>query len=275
MLTSMTGFGMKEQMIDGVGKVSVELRSANHKFLDVVFHLPPGFISLEERIKKAIEARIKRGRITCVININGEDAPRVFINKNLLKQYMQSLKNIKQEYKLVGDISLDTLLQLPGVIALAEHGLDKAGVWPKLNLLVDKALEQLDATRHKEGRALYRYLLKHASLLSRLSTAVETRFKKAVSMRTVAMKSDDEKINFIKDSDIAEEVARLSFHVKNFKQKITKGGVIGKELDFIAQEMQRESNTIAAKTFDTAVSAKIVQIKSQIEKIREQVQNVE
>jgi uncharacterized protein (TIGR00255 family) len=123
--------------------------------------------------------------------------------------------------------------------------------------------------------ALSKYLKKRDEILNVNVMAIKRRFKKAVRERLKLIDLEEEKASFVKNSDITEEIERLSFHIKNFKSKLNKNGQVGKELDFIAQEMQREANTLAAKTFDTVISARVVQVRSQIDKIREQVQNIE
>lgn len=271
----MTGFGTKSVEVLPFGKITVELRSSNHKFLETVLHLPEGFLSLEERVKKQIEAEVKRGRVTCVININGSSAPGVFINDKLLKNYILTLKDVKRRYLIEGEATLDTLIHLPGVLSLAESNIPKERIWPGLKTLLAQALDMLVKMRQKEGRALYKYLKSRAQILKSELEAAQTRFKYVLQNRTAKLNTAEERASFLKDSDISEEIARLEFHIKNFTHKLSKTGPAGKEMDFIAQEMQREANTIGAKSCDSLLSGRVVQIKSQIEKIREQVQNVE
>ncbi len=274
MINSMTGFGSKEARVVSLGKISVELRSTNHKFLEIVLHLPEGFLSLEERIKKEIEGKIKRGRVAGVINV-GAETPNVFINKKLLKNYILELQKIKEQFQLGNDFNLDTLIHLPGVLSLAENALPKERIWPHLKALVNQALNKLANTRQKEGGAMSVYLKQRAQGLEKTLDTVKVRFQKVNKEKCAKLKTDEERSSFLKDTDISEEVERLTFHIRNFNRKLTKAGVVGKELDFIAQEMQREANTIGAKSCDALISTKVVQIKSQIEKIREQVQNIE
>jgi len=274
MLKSMTGFGGREAEAPFFGKISVELRSTNHKFLEVVFHLPEGFLALEDRMKKEIEAQLKRGRVTCGVNISGAVA-RVFINEKMLKEYVGTIKKIKKNFSLSGEISLDALIRLPGVLSLAESSLSKARIWPHLKLLLNQALDHLVKVRRKEGRALEGYLKIRAKSLGMSMERVKNRFKSVMKERLTTFKTGEERAAFLKDTDISEEIERLAFHIKNFQQKLAKSSPVGKELDFIAQEMQREANTMGAKSCDTGISGQVVQMKSQIEKIREQVQNVE
>lgn len=275
MINSMTGFGSKEAEIKPWGKVCVELRSSNHKFLETVFHLPEGFLSLEDRIKKEVEAKIERGRVTCVINIIGGKTQSVFINKRLFKNYLSVLKNIKDRFHIKDEISIDTLIHLPGVLSLTESRIPNVRIWPGLKILVNQALEELVRTRQKEGRALYFYLKTRTQTLKVNLDVIKRRFKKVIKDRVAKIKTDEECVSFLKETDITEEIERLAFHINNFKNKISKGGSMGKELDFIAQEMQREANTIGAKSFDVVISGRVIKIKGQIEKIREQVQNIE
>ncbi|MFA6217480.1 MAG: YicC/YloC family endoribonuclease [Candidatus Omnitrophota bacterium] len=274
-IQSMTGFGSQEAQIPLFGAISFELRSINHKGMEVVIHLPDGYASLEAKIKKEIEAKIRRGRITCSMSIVGGKASRVFFNKDLLKEYLGACKDIRSRFKVKGEASLDTLLHLPGVVSLVENKVYAQQIWPRLKKIAVAAIDDLVATRKKEGEALYNHVISVAKSLDETLNVIKSRFKKSVGERLSKIKTDDERVGFLKDSDITEEVERLSFHINNFQDILQKNGPIGKELDFIAQEMQREANTMAAKSCDVGISAKVIYVKSQIEKIREQLQNIE
>ncbi|MFA7271897.1 MAG: YicC/YloC family endoribonuclease [Candidatus Omnitrophota bacterium] len=275
MIQSMTGFGSYETIIPGLGRVSVELRSTNHKFLEIVLHLPEGSLSIEERIKKTIEAKVKRGRVTCALNMKGGRGGDVFINKPLLKNYLYKISRVKKEFKIKEGLDLNTLILLPGVLTLEEERASPENIWPKLKRALSMAVGNLAKTRSKEGEALQGYLKKQAEALRDELVAIRLRLKAELQKKLKNFATDEERGNFLKDTDTTEEADRLSFHIRNFKNRLIKGGVIGKELDFIAQEMQREANTMAAKTFDVSVSAKVLKMKSLIEKIREQAQNIE
>jgi uncharacterized protein (TIGR00255 family) len=275
MLNSMTGFGSKEKEVVLFGKISVELRSTNHKFLEIVFHLPDGFLSLEDKIKGEIESKVKRGRITCAVNISGGKAAHVYVNKPLLKNYLSTFKQMQKEFHIREDLSINTLIHLPGVLSLEESNSSKAGIWPHLKPLVNAAIDEFVKMRRKEGQALNHYLKNRAETLSSDLSKIKARFKEAIKKQLAALETDEARASFLKESDITEEIERLTFHIHNFKSKLGKNGPVGKELDFIAQEMQREANTLAAKSFAVEVSGKVVEMKSQIEKIREQVQNIE
>ncbi len=274
-MNSMTGFASKEIVITPLGKIFLEIRSTNHKFLETVFHLPVGFLSLEDRIKKEVEAKVKRGRVVCVMNILGSHASKIFIDKRLLEDYIVTLKGIRKQAHIQEELKLDTLINLPGVLSLAEDRRSKSKIWPRMKRLVHDTLDALVSMRKKEGTALYLYFKKSAQELETNLGVIERNFKKLVKDKIAGLKTPEECTSFLKDTDITEEIERLAFHIGNFQKKLAKAGAIGKELDFIAQEMQREANTMGAKSCDARLSSRVVQIKSQIEKIREQLQNIE
>ncbi len=275
MISSMTGFGSCEAEIDSIGRISVELRCTNHKFLESVFHLPDGLLSLEDKLKKEIEAKIQRGRVFCAVNIKGEEAQGIFVNRRLLKNYLRELNSIKNELKIKNGLTLDSLIRLPGILSLKENKPAGLHIWEHLLPLLKLALAELLKTRRKEGKALADLLKNRSKLLKKDLILIKQRFVVAAKSKLKKIQAEEERSAFLKSADIAEEIDRLNFHIKNFQHKITKGGPVGKELDFITQEMQREANTLAAKSFDLVISGCAVQMKSQIEKIREQVQNIE
>ena len=274
-INSMTGFGSDEAEVNFIGRISVELRCTNHKFSESVFHLPEGLLSLEDKLKKEIEGRIKRGRIYCVINIKGQLAQGIFINRKLLKNYLDELNSLKQEFKINGGLTLDSLIRLPGILSLKEDKPVGEHIWEQLKPVFLQALTNLLKARQKEGRALAGLLNKRSALLKKDLAFIKRRFVVAVKNRLKKIQAEEERLAFLKGADVAEETDRLYFHINNFQHKIAQGGAVGKELDFITQEMQREANTLAAKSFDLIISGRAVEMKSQIEKIREQVQNIE
>lgn len=275
MISSMTGFGAHEVEIDSVGTISVELRCTNHKFLESVYNLPEGWISLEEKLKKEIEGQLRRGRIYCAINIREQVAQGICVNRRLLKSYLHELNSIKKEFNLEDGLNLDSLIRLPGILSLKENRLAGGHIWDQLKPVFLQALANLSRARLKEGRALSVLLKNRSDMLKKDLVFIKQRFAREIKNRLNKIQVQEEKAAFLKGADIAEEIDRLHFHIKNFQAKVAKGGPIGKELDFITQEMQREANTLAAKSFDLAISGRAVQMKSQIEKIREQVQNIE
>ena len=276
MLKSMTGYGNRESKNTGGGGASAELRSSNHKYLEIVLHLPDGFLALEDKIKKIIEGKVKRGRVVCRLNISGGGLVEPCINRKLLERYLAALKGIQRSLRLTDDLTVSTLIGLPGVLTLDESWpQNRKKTWPELKGVLEGALDQLARTRKKEGAALCRHLRKEAQGMRSILGLLEAGFKRAIREKSAALKTDEERSAFQKTSDITEEIERLKFHVKNFISRLSKEGPAGKELDFIAQEMQRETNTAGAKSCDSLISRRVIQLKSRIEKIREQAQNVE
>jgi uncharacterized protein (TIGR00255 family) len=274
-MQSMTGFGIQDNTIKHLGKVCVELKSTNHKSLEITFRLPDGFSFLEDRIKKEIEGRVKRGRVICNISITGGKAKSVFVNRELLGDYVASIKSIQGSAHFKDQISLNAFINLPGVLTLSENkGLIRRS-WPGISRLVKKALDNLVASRKREGRSLSLYLKSRLSDLLFNVRQVEVHFKKASKAKINQIITDEERARFLKDADISEELERIKFHIQSFKNILSGSDPKGKELDFISQEMQREANTMGAKAFDAKVSSRIIHIKSQTEQLREQLQNVE
>jgi len=275
MIQGMTGFGSKEKNTAGLGSVSVEIRSTNHKFLEAVLHLPEGMISLEDKIKKEIESRIRRGRLICVVNLGRRANPQITVNRKLLDEYFRVVGQITKSYALKDQVKVDTLINLPGVLSMAEKNIPAADLWLGLKEVLGQALDDLVLMRRKEGRALFAHLKAQIDGLNKSISFVKARFKAAIKEKAAAFATDAERTAFLKESDITEELQRIAFHAQSFRKKLFISGPIGKELDFICQEMQREANTTGAKSFDVQISSRVVQIKSEIEKLREQVQNVE
>lgn len=273
-MQSMTGFGSRETNTS-LGRVTVEIRSANHKSFESVIHLPPGYLSLEDKIRKTLEARLKRGRIMCAVSFSGAAKASVHVDEAILRSYMHIIRSVKHTLQMKQDVSMDTIMQLPGVLRLEEKRVSSSVIWSSVLPVVASALEELVRMRAQEGKALCSFLRSRSGLLHKDLLSIKQRFRVMVRNKLRALKTDDERVSFLKNADIAEEIERLTFHIRNFNSKLRKSGPIGKELDFIAQEMQRETNTLAAKSCDIFISGRVVQMKSQVERIREQVQNVE
>ncbi|MDD5655125.1 MAG: YicC family protein [Candidatus Omnitrophica bacterium] len=274
MIKSMTGFGTATATVLPWGRMTMDVRSINHRFLDVVFHLPPGLSCVEEDLKREIEKRLGRGRVTCAVNLNGALTQKVSVNKPLLRQYYLELKKAKEDLGLGDEISINTLVHMPGVLSVEDIKARKESL-PGMKALLKKALDELSRNRVREGAQIYQDLMARCRMIQETLVQIKVRYKKVVDQRASELASPDEQNGFLKSSDITEELVRLDFHLKSAKAKLNGSQAIGKELDFVAQEMQREINTVGAKSVDAAVSGKVVQIKSEIEKIREQLQNVE
>jgi uncharacterized protein (TIGR00255 family) len=275
MIKSMTGFGRARGFIPAWGRVSVEIRSTNRRFLDIAAHLPEVLLHLEQKLKDEIGRAIKRGHIICRIEANPLYLKKPVINKRLIKEYYLALRRISRQLKLKDiNININLLAGLPGVWSV-ESEAPLSLSWAKIKPVVKRALTSLSQRRQQEGRALYQDLRQRARRIGELLAIIKTRSKMVIGQRLKLYKSEEEKSSFLRSADINEEIVRLSFHLKNFTRCLKNKKAMGKELDFILQEMQREANTIGGKSIDAAISGKVVRMKSEIEKMREQVQNVE
>ncbi len=275
MIKSMTGFGGVKGCIVPWGRVNVEIRSVNHRFLDIVLHLPEGLLHLEQKFKDEITKRIKRGHVVCRLEINHFQVKRPVLNKPLIKEYYLSLKQISRQLNLRQEINIDTLVGLPGVWSVQSPRSTLSIGWLKVKPLLKKALDRVIQRREQEGRALCKDLNARIRNFEQMLRIIKARFNKAVKQELKAYKPKEEQNSLLKNSDINEEIVRMDFHAQSLTRRLKNKKAVGKELDFILQEMQREANTTGAKSIDALISSKIVGMKSEIEKMREQVQNVE
>jgi uncharacterized protein (TIGR00255 family) len=289
----MTGFG-KGEAKSRDGKVTVEIKTVNHKFFDETLKLPEDMASFEERIKEALQKAIKRGKVNLNLAYTGSAGRggRVCINRKLAKNYHDELTRLERYLGAKNSLGVKDIMALPGV--LAYETVDRRFydmIWPRVKEALDAALKKLVADREKEGRSTYKDLKKRAGDISRMLAEIKSRahlnvdeYRKRFAERVRDLASggeidrgrlEMEVAIFAKNSDISEEIARLSNHLSNFTATIGGNGEAGKKLDFIAQELHREINTIGAKASDFRISKNVIEIKGEIEKIREQAKNIE
>ena len=273
MITGMTGFGACAITFDKVKGV-VEVKTVNHRYLDVAFYLPVGFSSLEDKIQKIISGRIKRGRVTVSVKITDRPHTNIILNQDAVKRYLDFAKSLGQKHRIKNDITVADIMRLPGVVEAKEVFVQPGEFWPVLEKALQKAAAGVVIMRRREGKALSvdingqlkRMLLQVSFIKSRISALL----KESKSKMT-----QDEFSSYQKSNDIHEEIARLSHYIDEAKMLLRQAEGAGKKLDFIAQEMQRETNTIGSKVQDKVVAAAVIAIKSKVEKIREQSNNVE
>ena len=290
----MTGFGRASDHGEEID-FSVEIKTVNHRYRDFNMRLPRELNALENKIKKLVSTVITRGRIDLYINftqISGASR-HIHLNKDLTKNYLEVLNQIKQLDSMISDeIRLDTLANLPDVIREDPTVLNDDLIWGKLKPILEKALDQVNESRSKEGDNMKADLLGYTEEVEKGIDAIEglapiMRQQAEASLRakiTEYLKSDhfDEQrvlteVAIIADKcAIDEEIARLKSHTERLKTGLEENRVpIGRKLDFLVQEMNREVNTIGSKSNNIEISNKIVDLKSEIEKIREQIQNIE
>ncbi|MDK2820717.1 MAG: hypothetical protein PWP31_682 [Clostridia bacterium] len=288
----MTGYG--RGVASGTGKaVTVELKAVNQRFLDIVVRIPRLYISLEEKIRRVIKKRLSRGRIEVFLSISEENEENRSINVDmgLVMAYYNVLKELAQNLDISADITASRLLSMPDVFTIAEPEWDEDSFWPVVNEALNEALEGLHKMRQAEGENLQNDLLKRANLILKHVEAIKQRapqvpieyakrLKEKIGELTGEISLDPGRLEMevammAERSDITEEVVRLLSHLEQINIVIEGHEPQGRRLDFILQEMWREINTIGSKANDLTISNLVVAVKGELEKMREQVQNVE
>jgi len=292
MIRSMTGFG-RGQARYGKGTIVVEIKTVNHKYFDVSLKIPEGLAAFEDRIKELLQRKVQRGKISMSLMCKGPLARncRVSVNKRVAGLYRKELAVLGRSFGLKDDISVRDLMTLPGILTYESTGADSPKMWHALKRAIEDALGKLVEDRNKEGAALHKDLEKRVRNIERMLAAIRKRasvtieeYRKKFAERVKDFASgrtidpgrlEIEVAIYAKNCDISEEIARLASHLANFKKTTGGSGDIGKKLDFIAQELHREINTIGSKSSDFRVSKNVIEMKGEVEKIREQAKNVE
>jgi uncharacterized protein (TIGR00255 family) len=290
----MTGYGWAERAEDGF-KVTVELSSVNRKQAEVSVNLPRDLEVLEAQIRDQINQRIARGRLTARVSLHltsGNETARTHINRELARAYASELQRLARELKIDGAISLDLLTRAPGVLQTNEDMADAEHFWPGVEKALQQALGTLIKMREREGEHL-RKDLSHRIGLMRKAVArvqkeapqVQQRYREQLLERIKNAGLDEatldeerivkEVVFFADRSDISEELTRMRSHFQQFDDCLKSREPVGRMLDFLAQEMNREINTIGSKANDSLISREVVILKTELEKFREQAQNVE
>jgi uncharacterized protein (TIGR00255 family) len=292
-MRSMTGYGRGEQVQDGF-KFTVELNSVNRKQSDISIKLSPELEELEPRIRDEINSNVARGRINAVVGYHqgpAKHSDAVELDEALAMAYLRAIKKLQKKTKLNGSLTLDTILRAPGVLKLTETSLDTETVWPAVESALRKALTQLIKMREKEGKHLTADLAARLDLLAegvatirKASPETVKRYREQLHARIkeagLDVPLDDERlvkevVFFADRCDISEELTRLESHLRQFRDCLKSAEPVGRTLDFLAQETNREINTIGSKANAAEISQVVVKLKAELEKIREQVQNIE
>jgi len=292
-MKSMTGCGRGECAQDGF-KITVEVHSINRKQADIQVDLPRDLEVLESPIRDTIHQAISRGRLTAKVLLqapSGRGSARMHLNRALAKAYTQELRRLAKELKLEGSVSLDHLIRAPGVFQTDEQLVQAEDFWPAVQKALRQALNALVKMRSREGAHLAKDLAgrivtmrKAATQITKRAPRVAEHYRKQLLERTrnasLDMQTDDERllkevVLFADRSDISEELTRLTSHFQQFADLAKSSKPVGRTLDFLAQEMNREINTIGSKANDSEISRRVVTLKAELEKFREQAQNVE
>jgi uncharacterized protein (TIGR00255 family) len=288
----MTGFGRGKAVLKG-GSIIVEIKTVNHKFFEMTAKLPNHISTFEDRIKEIIQKKVRRGKVNLNLIYDGVIAKdeKVEVNTPLARSYCNALVRLERSLGLKGGVSAEDLILLPGVLNYEVREESLLRLWSKVKEALDAALEKIVADRTREGRALHKDMMKRAGRITKMLDVISERavsnveeYRKKFAQRVKELSGGQtidagrlemEVAIFAKNCDISEEITRLYNHLSNFTKTISQEGEAGKKLDFIAQELHREINTIGAKASDFRISKNVIEIKSEIEKIREQVKNIE
>lgn len=292
MVCSMTGFGRAEMIKDGV-KVGIELSSVNSRFCEIQFRLPKFLSPLEAQLKELLSSHISRGKISYALSWE-ESSPAssyIKLNHEVSDVYYAILQELKEKYKLSGQITVESFLNLPDLVKVEKEEYDLAHAWQIISEATLAALKEFNKARESEGEKLLADMKKRVAALNQTLTEVEKianlnveQYRSKLKMKISALlgdaKADEDRLALevalmAERSDITEECVRFKSHNEQFMNALKDGGPVGRRLTFLLQEMNREANTVASKACNAQISQKVVLLKEEIEKLREQVQNIE
>jgi uncharacterized protein (TIGR00255 family) len=291
-LYSMTAFGRGEAMADGY-RFTVELRTLNHRFCDIRIKLPRKYVDFEEEIKRKLSSQFSRGRIE--INVVADEAldkvQHLTVDSELAKTYKRLLLDLQDKLGLEASLRLDTLLHFRDIFVFAEDEKSRARAWKVLAKALDQSVKECIQMRKEEGSVIEIDFNERLNQLETLSSEVESRTPLVVlDVRDRLHKRIEELLGqgeldesrlaqevaiLAERSDITEELIRFTSHIQQFRALLKASGPRGRQLEFLLQEMHREINTIGSKANDVEIAQKVIQIKTELERLREQVQNVE
>lgn len=294
MIKSMTGYGVAERDLP-LGKIAVEVRSLNHKYLDISLKLPRNFFPLEPKVRDLMKKGVSRGRVELIMRIDPSTSTvtryRLEADMSLVEEYIHLLDSIKEKFGLKGEVTLDQIAGVRELVPFLEVQKETELYWEEIASVAEQALKALDDSRRKEGEILEADLRGRVEQSRRLMEEIKDKAPLVVDayrvrlrerMRALLEGSDfderrfhQEVAYFAERSDVSEEVIRMESHLRQFESKLTEAGPAGRGLDFILQEMNREVNTIGAKATDVDIAHKVIELKGELERMREQVQNIE
>ncbi|MFB0506801.1 MAG: YicC/YloC family endoribonuclease [Thermodesulfobacteriota bacterium] len=292
MIRSMTGYGIAQKVIS-LGRVTAEARSNNHRYLDINLRFPKKLSPLETRIKEMVQAHFSRGRFDISIEMDsgGKDQFKLEPNIEVAQMYVHALESLKSKLNIAGEVTLDLVLRAKDVITAKEVDGDVAPLWEEISGVLLSCLDALKAMRESEGKNLVldlegrlKRIARHIDEVKDRSPSVLEAYRKRLSDRLAeigkGMEIDSSRLHqevayFADRCDITEEVVRIDSHLRQFGQMLESDEPVGRKMDFLLQEIHREVNTISAKANDVLISQKVVEIKAELEKMREQIQNIE
>lgn len=292
MLRSMTGFGRYE-LSNEERKIVVEMKSVNHRYCDISIKMPKKLGFYEATIRSLLKKYIQRGKVDVFISYEDYTENKVCVkyNSNIAREYVDKLREMGDEFHLINDINVSSLSRYPEVLTLEEQTVDEIELWNVLEEVITKACEQFVQSRTREGEHLKNDLITKLDGMTNLIDAVESRspqiiaeYRSKITTKVQELLGDTKLDESILATEITlfadkicvdEETVRLKSHINNMKASLDEENGIGRKLDFIAQEMNREANTILSKANDLEITNIAIDLKTEIEKVREQIQNIE
>ncbi|MCM1261915.1 MAG: YicC family protein [Butyrivibrio sp.] len=292
MIKSMTGFGRYE-IAEAERKITVEVKSVNHRYLDVSIKMPKKLNFFEAAIRNELKNYIQRGKVDIFITYEDFTESNICVkyNKEVAAEYMKYLEQMQKDFELDNDIRVSTLSRYPEVLSMEEQTIDEEELWLLLEKSLKGALEGFVASRIKEGENLRDDLiakldgmLEHVGFIEERSPEIITEYRQKLEDKVKELLEDTQidesrllmEVTLFADKVcVDEELVRLRSHIEMTRDNLVQGGSIGRKLDFIAQEMNREANTILSKTNNLEISNHAIELKTEIEKVREQIQNIE
>lgn len=292
MIKSMTGYGRAEEIIDGLS-ISVEIKSVNHRYFEFSARVPRIYGFLEEKMKSFTNTLVSRGKIECYVNVENleETETEITVNHSLAEGYLNALKELSEKFGLENDISAYSLSRFPDVISLHKAPDDEDRIWLAVQSVASKAIEKFISMRQAEGEKLKNDVLSRADFIIEKVKFIEERSPETVIEYNEKLKSrikellgdasvDEQRLLneaaiFADKIAVAEETVRLRSHISQLREFMQADEAIGRKLDFLVQEINREANTIGSKAQDVDIAKSVIAIKAEVEKIREQIQNIE
>ena len=292
MIKSMTGYGRGQQIADG-REITVEIKSVNHRYFEFSARVPRAYGYLEEKFKSFVQGKVARGKVevgVTIFNIEGKDA-QIEVNQSIAVGYVEALRKANETIGLNDDLSLSQLIRLPDIFNVVKTTEDEEIIWNLAKSVAEEALNNFVSMRETEGQKMKDDIKSRLGYISELVSKVEERSPMVTEAyrerlyNKISEILNDKKIDeqrilteaaiFSEKTAVDEETVRLKSHIQQFTSLLDSSEAVGRKLDFLIQEFNRESNTIGSKAQDVEITRIVVELKSEIEKIREQIQNIE
>lgn len=292
MIRSMTGYGSAEEILGG-RNIRVEIKSVNHRYFEYTARVPRNCGFLEDRLKRLLSGAISRGKVEVGVTIQTVEGvdEEISINRDVVKNYVEALRSVKNEFDLTDDLSLSSIAKLPDVFTVVKAETDEEALWSDIESVAKKALAAFVEGREAEGERLKADVLQKIAFIEEKVSFIEERSPETVKeyrarlydkMREVLENNQIDEGRILQEAAayadkvaVDEETVRLRSHMQELRKTLDKSEPIGKSLDFRIQEVNRETNTIGSKCSDAAIADTVIEMKNTIEKIREQIQNIE